>query len=104
MFKKAHIRIITIFFILGLVIITGLGIINIFNLNEIKTQIVGNSLNEIESKIEYTYKLTIILDVVYSVVCIIMIVLFSQILSRPITKLISDAEKMVSNDNKIEIR
>jgi two-component system, OmpR family, sensor histidine kinase VicK len=102
MFKKAHIRIITIFFILGLVIITGLGIINIFNLNEIKTQIVGNSLNEIESKIEYTYKLTIILDVVYSVVCIIMIVLFSQILSRPITKLISDAEKMVSNDNKIE--
>ena len=102
MFKKAHIRIITIFFILGLVIITGLGIINIFNLNEIKTQIVGNSLNEIESKIKYTYKLTIILDVVYSVVCIIMIVLFSQILSRPITKLISDAEKMVSNDNKIE--
>ena len=45
MFKKAHIRIITIFFILGLVIITGLGIINVFNLNEIKTQIVGNSLN-----------------------------------------------------------
>ena len=102
MFKKAHIRIITIFFILGLVIITGLGIINVFNLNEIKTQIVGNSLNEIESKIEYTYKLTIILDVVYSVVCIIMIILFSQILSRPITKLKSDAEKMVSNDNKIE--
>ena len=39
MFKKTHIKTIMTFFIIGLIIITGLGIINVVNLNDIKNQI-----------------------------------------------------------------
>ena len=36
MFKKTHIKTIMIFFIIGLIFITGFGILNILNLNDIK--------------------------------------------------------------------
>ena len=103
MFKKTHIKTIMTFFIIGILIITGLGIINIVNLNDIKIQIVNlDTAIEIEKRINSLIKLTIILDAVYSVICIIMAVVFSKILNKPIIKLISDAEKIVSNENKVD--
>lgn len=103
MFKRTHIKTITAFLIIGLIIITGLGILNILNLNEIKEQILETNLGiEIEQRIDYIIKLTIALDVIYSLICLVMAIVFSKVLSRPIIKLISDAEKMVSNENKVE--
>ena len=103
MFKKTHIKTIMTFFIIGLIIITGLGIINIWNLNDIKLQISNiNTEIEIEARIEHLIKFTVILDFAYSILCIVMAVVFSKILNRPIIKLISDAEKIVSNENKID--
>lgn len=99
MFKKTHIKTIMTFFIIGLVIITGLGIINVLNLNDIKMQISSiNTEVEIEQRIEYLIKFTIILDTIYSAICIVMAIIFSKVLNKPIIKLISDAEKMVSNE------
>ena len=103
MFKKTHIKTIMTFFIIGIIIITGLGIINILNLNDIKMQISNiNAEKEIEQMIDYLIKFTIILDITYSILCIIMAVVFSKILNKPIIKLISDAEKMVSTENKFD--
>ena len=103
MFKRTHIKTIMAFFIIGLIIITGLGIINIFNLNDIKTQVANlEAAVEIEKRVESLIKITIILDIIYSLICIIMAIVFSKILNKPIIKLISDAEKMVSNENKVD--
>lgn len=102
MFKKTHIKTIMTFFIIGLIIITSLGIINVLNLNDIKMQISNiNAEVEIEKRIETLIKFTITLDIIYSVICIVMAIIFSKVLNKPIIKLISDAEKMVSNE-KIE--
>lgn len=99
MFKKTHIKTIMTFFIIGLIIITGLGIINVLNLNDIKMQISSiNAELEIEKRIESLIKFTIVLDTIYSLICIVMAIIFSKVLNKPIIKLISDAEKMVSNE------
>lgn len=103
MLKKTHTKTIMTFFIIGLIIITGLGIINILNLNDIKTQVSNITIDtEIEQRICYLIKMTVFLDVTYSLICVIMAIVFSKFLDKPIIKLISDAEKMVSNENKIE--
>ena len=102
MFKRTHIKTIMTFFIIGLIIITGLGIINVLNLNDIKLQVSNiNTETQIEQKIENLIKFTIVLDIIYSLICIVMAIIFSKVLNKPIIKLISDAEKMVSNE-KIE--
>ena len=103
MFKKTHIKTILTFFIIGIIIITGLGIINILNLSDIKVQVSNITIDaEIEQRIDYLIKLTVALDVIYSLICIIMPIIFSKFLDKPIIKLITDAEKMVSSENKID--
>ena len=103
MFKKTHIKTIMTFFIIGLILITGLGVINILNLNDIKLQVSDIDIaNKLEERIDYLFKFTIFLNAIYSVICIIMAVVFSKILNKPIIKLISDAEKIVSNENKVD--
>ena len=77
MFKRTHIKIIMAFFIIGLILITGLGIINVLNLNDIKMQVASiDTATEIEKRIEYLIKITVVLDAVYSLICIIMAVVF----------------------------
>ena len=103
MFQKTHIKTIMIFFVIGLILITGFGLVNILNLNDIKTQITNiDTINKIEQRVDFLRKLTAVLNVAYSLICIIIAIIVSKILNKPITKLISDAEKMVSNENKIE--
>ena len=103
MLKQTHIKTITILFIIGIILITGLGIINIINLNDIKSQFIETNMEiEIEQRINNLLRLTILIDVIYSFICIIMAIIFSWLLNKPIVKLISDAEKMVSSENKLE--
>ena len=103
MLKRTHIKIIMIFFVLGLILIMGLGIINVANLNQLKLQILDIEINtQIENLKSYILKLILILNIVYAVLCIIIAVIYSKILNKPIIKLISDAEKIVSNENKID--
>ena len=96
MFKKTHIKTILIFFIIGLFLITGLGIINVLNLNDIKKEIINTTTAvQIENRVDNLIKFTVFLDISYSLICIIMAIVLSKILNKPIIKLISDAEKIV---------
>ena len=101
MFKRTHVKTITAFLVIGLIIITGLGILNILNLEEIKNQTINSNIN-FEQKISDVRKLTVGLDIGYAVLCLVMAIVVSMFLNRPIVKLISDAEKMVSNENKTQ--
>jgi len=103
MFKKTHINTIMLFFIIGLIFIVGFCAINILNLNDIKLELTDiNTINQIETRIDYLIKFTIMLSIVYSLICIIIALVVSKILDKPITKLISDAQKIVSNDTIME--
>ena len=99
MFKRTHVKTITAFLVIGLIIITGLGILNILNLEEIKNQTINSNIN-FEQKISDVRKLTVGLDIGYAILCLVMAIVVSMFLNRPIVKLISDAEKMVSSENK----
>ena len=99
MFKRTHVKTITAFLVIGLIIITGLGMLNILNLEDIKDQTIDSNIN-FEQKISDVRKLTVALDIGYAILCLIMAIVVSMFLNRPIVKLISDAEKMVSNENK----
>ena len=99
MFKRPHVKTITAFLVIGLIIITGLGMLNILNLEDIKDQTIDSNIN-FEQKISDVRKLTVALDIGYAILCLIMAIVVSMFLNRPIVKLISDAEKMVSNENK----
>lgn len=103
MFKKTHINTIMIFFVIGLIIIIGLGTLNILNLQDIKMQITnGQVISEIEKRIDYLINIIIIVSIIYSLCCISIAIIVLRKLNKPITKLISDAEKIVSNETKIE--
>ena len=103
MFKRTHIKIIMTFFILGIIIITALGIINIVNLTNLKSQIKNiDVVIKMETRIQSLIQLVVFLDVIYSLICIAIAIIFSKILNKPIVKLIADAEKIVSNENKVD--
>ena len=72
MFKRTHIKIIMTFFILGIIIITALGIINIVNLTNLKAQIENiDVVIKMETRIQYLIQLLVFIDVIYSLICII---------------------------------
>ena len=101
MFKNTHIKTIITFLILGVVIITALGIVQIQSLNGI-----NSNLLEVEEKIsqaiQNTMQITIVLDIVYSVLCLLIAIITSRIVDKPITKLLKDADKVITSNNKKE--
>ncbi len=103
MFKRTHIKTRATFCVIGIIIITALGIMNITELKEIRESITDIDIKtSIDERIEYIHSLIIILDILYSIFCIILSIIFSKLLSKPITKLISDAKKIVSDENKLD--
>lgn len=98
MLKNTHIKTIITFLIIGIVIITALGIYQVINLN----QILDNQMQDvlIQEKTNQVIKLTIILNVVYSVICLFIAIIISKFINKPITKLLKDADKVISGNKK----
>ena len=101
MFKNTHIKTIITFLILGVVIITALGIVQIQSLNEINSNLL-EAEEKINQAIQNTMKITIVLDIVYSVLCLLIAIITSRIVDKPITKLLKDADKVITSSNKKE--
>ena len=101
MFKNTHIKTIITFLILGVVIITALGIVQIQSLNEINSNLLETE-EKISQAIQNTMQITIVLDIVYSVLCLLIAIITSRIVDKPITKLLKDADKVITSNNKKE--
>ena len=101
MFKNTHIKTIITFLILGVVIITALGIVQIQSLNEINSNLL-EAEEKISQAIQNTMQITIVLDIVYSVLCLLIAIITSRIVDKPITKLLKDADKVITSNNKKE--
>ena len=98
MLKNTHIKTIITFAIIGIVIITGMGIFQI----QVLKQILGASAvqNIIQDKINQMIILTAVINFIYAVFCLITGLVVSRMINKPITKLLEDADKVISKNKK----
>lgn len=96
MLKNTHIKTIITFSIIGIIIITVLGLYQIHNLSEIsKVEMIY-----VEPKVNEIIKVTVIVDIIYALFCLTVGIIISRVINKPITKLLQDADKVISNNKK----
>ena len=104
MFKNIQFKIILIFFIIGILIISGLGIsfINSLQMLSVKVeegQVTAEQVEEILGLIQQRTFITLtVAGVVFAVIGIISAVFLSRFVIYPINKLIKSAEKITEED------
>lgn len=105
--KNINLKIVIIFFVLGIILIIGLGISYIFMLNQLES--IGNSqenmelIGSINNQIKQTKILIIVAMVVYTMISILVGYFVLKSVVSPMKKLIKSAEKIASGENiKIE--
>ena len=111
MFKNIQFKIILIFFLIGIIIISGLGIFFLNSLNEVSMQIqneqittieqISNSINEIHINTRTTLTIA---TVVFAIVGVLIAIFLSKFVIYPINKLIKSAEKISDDDKKIKTK
>lgn len=105
MAKNIQFRIVLIFFIIGITIISGLGIFYINSLNTIQAQIGEVTVNEIQQIINNTRTnintVLIISGIVFTIITIFIAMFLSKFVIYPVNKLIQSAEKIKEEDKNI---
>ena len=105
MIKNIQLKIVLIFFILGIVIITGLGIFFTNSLEAINAGISQPELTDIIVKEVSNIKISLLISLlVFGVISIIVGIFLSKTVVKPINKLIKNAEKITSSEGKKEIK
>ena len=108
MIKSIQIKIVMVFMILGIVVITGLGLMFITQLNGINTQIEQTNMTSLEiqqlltSQMEQIRKIIYISLAIFTVLIIILAIFMAKVIIKPITRLVKSAE-MIANGQDIEI-
>ena len=97
MLKNTHIKTIMTFLIIGITIITTLCIYQMEVLKQLNIECTSEILNQ---KIADTTKLTVVLDSAYSLLCLVIAFVTSKLVDKPITKLLKDANKVISTNKK----
>ena len=107
MFKNIQFKIILIFFLVGIIMIGGLGTFYIYSLNTINSQIEAGQVVEIGQLTEQINELKIntkaallICAIVFFVIGILIAAFLSKFVIYPINKLIKSAEKITEEDIK----
>lgn len=101
--KNVNLKIVIIFFILGIVIILGFGASNIFMLNQMENmganQENAELMQTITAQISQTKLIIIISMVVYTIISILIGYFVLKAVVSPMKKLIQSAEKIASGEN-----
>ena len=102
MLKSTQLKIVLIFFIVGILIISALGFcfmnsINLINPEAIENEGLENIVNAIQQN---TMMVLIVATVVFTLISIIIAVFLSKFVIYPINKLIKSAEKVAAEDPK----
>lgn len=101
--KNVNLKIVIIFFILGIVIILGFGASNIFMLNQMENigtnQENAELMQTITEQISQTKLIIIIAMVVYTIISILIGYFVLKAVVSPMKKLIQSAEKIASGEN-----
>ena len=105
MFKNIQFKIILIFFLIGIIIISGLGIsflnsIQLLNLKVESGQVSSVQVEEILNIIQQRTSITLIVaGIIFAIIGIIAAIALSKFVIYPINKLIKSAEKITEEDN-----
>ncbi len=108
MVKSIQIKIVMVFMILGIIVITGLGLAFIYKLNFINTEITKTSL-EVEqvqsllvAQVNQTRQIIYVSLAIFTVLIIILGAFIAKVVIKPISRLIKSTE-MIANGQDIEI-
>ena len=101
--KNVNLKIVIIFFVLGIIIILGFGASNIFMLNQMENmganQENAELMQTITAQISQTKLIIIISMVVYTIISILIGYFVLKAVVSPMKKLIQSAEKIASGEN-----
>ncbi len=105
MFRNIQFKIMLIFFLVGIIIITGLGIAFISNLNVVNMQISNGQISELNQASnaivqiqENTKNILIISGIIFFIIGVLIAIFLSKFVIYPINKLIESAEKIAEED------
>ncbi len=107
MLKNVQFKIILVFFLVGILIISGLGIFFLNSLNILSTQVgqtveyseISNLINNIN---ENTKTILLIASILFSVIGILVAIFLSRFVIYPINNLIQSAEKIANEDKNLK--
>ena len=101
--KNVNIKIVVIYFILGIILILGLGISFVFMLNQIEElgtiQQNAELIYSIESQVSQTKMMIVVLLIVYTIISILIGYFVLKAVVSPMKRLIKSAEKVASGEN-----
>ena len=106
MLKNVQLKIILIFSILGIVLMSGIGVIYAYNLQNVNFSLVAQTEEQviayqelIKMQIQNVKIITIILITVYGFISILIGIFVSKVILDPISRLIDSAPKMANGEN-----
>ena len=107
MVRSIQFKIIVVFFLIGIIVITGLGLVYIQSINHLESNLISEEIGNIEELaqcIEQMRNTNIVALVIAAIVFFISGALIAVVLSRfviyPINKLIKSAEKITEEEKK----
>ncbi len=106
MFKNIQFKIILVFFLIGIIIISGLGIFFLNSINNINIQVQDGQVQEIQQITDIlnqlninTKNILIIVSIVFVVIGLLIAIFLSRFVIYPLNKLIQSAEKITDDEN-----
>lgn len=109
MFKNIQLRIVIVFFLIGIITIAGLGIVYINSINVLENNINSQTTQNIGQVIEYIQQMKstnitaiIVVSIIFAIGGLLTAIILSKFVIYPINKLIKSAEKITEEENKRE--
>ena len=109
MFKNIQLRIVIVFFLIGIITIAGLGTVYINSINVLENNINSQTTQNIGQVIEYIQQMKstnitaiIVVSIIFAIGGLLTAIILSKFVIYPINKLIKSAEKITEEENKRE--
>ena len=107
MFRSIQFKIIVVFFLIGIIVITGLGLVYIQSINHLEVNLGNKEIGNMEELAQFIEQMRnmnitalIIAGIVFFVAGILIAIVLSRFVIYPINKLIKSAEKITEEEKK----
>ena len=107
MFRSIQFKIIVVFFLIGIIVITGLGLVYIQSINNLEINLSNKEIGNVGELAEYVEQMRntnitalIIAGIVFLISGILIAIVLSRFVIYPINKLIKSAEKITEEEKK----
>lgn len=109
MIKSIQFKIIIIFFLIGIIIITGLGLVYIKSINNLEINLSSGEIEEVSELADYVQQMRetnitalVVAGIGFAIGGILIAIILSRFVIYPINKLIKSAEKITEEEKKKE--